>query len=138
MGSLQAFEKLDVLEAPIVVLLGWSADTNSTLSHKLPPNLSTLVLTNDVELSSDYKWNDDALFSKADEFLQNRSKTPSKTALSLTIKRSESAVTDVCGRPYTTRWKELEVNYNRPGISFHHEVIPEALYYYALNQHFAA
>lgn len=126
MGSLQAFEKLEELKVPIVVLLGWSADTGSTLSQNLSPNLSTLVLTNDLQSVREYEWDYNATFSKVEEFLRNRSKTPTTTTLSFeVICVPASMMHNGHDFPETAPWRELEATYNRPGISFRQSTLAD-------------
>lgn len=125
MGSLTVFEKLDVPEVPIAVLLGWSADTDSVLSQILPPNLSTLVLRHDLDSFWEYKWNEDATAVKAEEFLEYRAKTPISTSLNFIIKYPISSLTNATGALETTRWQEPEATYSGPGVSFRLELMPD-------------
>lgn len=122
MGSLTAFEKLDVLEVPIAVLLGWSADTDSMLSHILPPSLSTLVLRHDLDSFWAYEWNEHATVLKAEEFLQYRTKTPISTSLSFIIKYSMSSLTEPESASETIRLQELQAIYSGPSVSFRIEL----------------
>lgn len=92
MDSLKKFEKLEALEVQIAVLLGWSAGFSERLSGILFPNLSTLILKDDLVFIWKSEWYDDAVVPKVKEFLKDRSENSILTSLRLTIKHCTSSL----------------------------------------------
>lgn len=70
--NLHFFTDLLSLEIPIIVLLGWNADSPRKLGDLLPPSLRHLFLTDDLHELGEDEWGDEAMLPLIQEFLEDR------------------------------------------------------------------
>ncbi|KAL8851850.1 MAG: hypothetical protein Q9221_003276 [Calogaya cf. arnoldii] len=72
LGSMSNYKKLKTLHLPFVMLLGWNADTSTTLDKLLPWDLSELGLSSDMTGWNIWDWTGDAVVQHVASFLQIR------------------------------------------------------------------
>ena len=72
LNSLRDFENLVELEIPIVLLMGMDPGGKLPLNERLPPNVRSLCLRDDMSSFEAYRWSSEAVLEVLHTFVRDR------------------------------------------------------------------
>ena len=72
LNSLRDFENLVELEIPIVLLMGMDPGGKQPLNRRLPPNVRSLCLRDDISPFKAYRWSSEAVLEVLHTFVRDR------------------------------------------------------------------
>lgn len=116
--SLKRFARLEWVDVPWVVLLGWATEGGLGLAECLPEGLRGLVLAHDLESFGGYGWGDEVCVARLLDFLAEGSRPVGLEDLGVRFEEEDEEEEEYRAEFDRVAWKRVEERCRGIGCRF--------------------